>query len=69
MKIYFYNQNGKSAIMGPFTGIKVEDCLHIIIKTDKWENDPLASYDNDYGWAINNGVLKGNSYNNFEIIT
>ena len=69
MKIYFYNDNGKSAIIGPFTSIKVEYCLHIITKTDKWEKEPVASYDNAYGWNINKGMLKGNSYISFEILT
>ena len=69
MKIYFYNDNGKSAIIGPFAGIKVEHCLHIITKTDKWEKEPLSSYDSGYGWTINKGMLKSNSYTSFEIIS
>ena len=69
MKIYLYNEKGKSAIMGPFTGIKIEYCMHLLIKTKDWEKEPLATYDDAYGWTINNGMLKGNSYSNFEIIT
>jgi hypothetical protein len=68
MKIYFYNDNGKSAIMGPFTGIKIEYCLHLLTKNKDWEKGPLATYDDAYGWTINIGMLKGQSYTNFEII-
>jgi hypothetical protein len=69
MTIYFYNNNGKSAIMGPFTGIKIECCQHLLTKTKNWEREPLATYDDAYGWTINKGMLKGNSYTNFEIVT
>ena len=68
VKIYFYSDNGKSAIMGPFTGIKLEYCQHLITKTKDWEKGPLASYEESYGWSINKGMLEGNSYSNFEII-
>jgi hypothetical protein len=68
MKIYFYNYNGKSAIMGPFIGIKIEYCQHLLTKDQIWEKEPLATYDEAYGWTINKGMLKGNSYSNFEVI-
>jgi hypothetical protein len=68
MKIYFYNADGRGAIMGPFTGVKIEYCQHLIIKTDTWEKEPLASYDDAYGWNINRGIMKNNSYSNIEIM-
>jgi hypothetical protein len=68
LKLYLYNDNGKSAILGPFTGIKIEYCQHIITKTDKWSHTPLAIYDEAYGWTIQKGILKDNSYSNIEIM-
>ena len=69
MKIYFYNDNGKSAMLGPFTGIKIEYCQHLVTKTKDWEKEPLATYDEAYSWTINKGMLRGCSFTSFEIIS